>query len=348
MSTIDDLIRGQTPHESTEKLLAPFTYLQLIPGNNSGIRNKFLVGFNTAYVGCEDHDVVREIGEIIELFHAASLLIDDIEDDSTIRRGKTCAHHIYGVPTTLNCGNLMYFVTIQRAIESLLALWAKLHDASDASLMKTQMTEIIMEEMLNLHKGQGLEIYWRDNLEHIWRSGLPTLDDYMKMTMHKTGGLFRLSVRLLGLFTPPTSDAGSKMSSVMVPLANLFGIIYQIRDDYLNLVDARYSKMKGVAGEDLIEGKLSLPILYSLLNSTDTAPLRAVLLELKSPAERRVCEDKVQRAAKHLQATGAMDFTYNLLQEYVEHARLLMSPASGNARLSDILSYMANVARPSE
>lgn len=80
----------------------------------------------------------------------------------------------------------------------------------------------------------------------------------LNMVMNKTGGLFRLTLRLMETLSP-TSHHGHSL----VPFINLLGIIYQIRDDYLNLKDFQMSSEKGFA-EDITEGKISFPIVHAL------------------------------------------------------------------------------------
>ena len=59
------------------------------------------------------------VGGLIEHLHCASLIIDDIEDDSVQRRGKPCAHTVFGVDSAINAANLMYFLPVQKLIASL-------------------------------------------------------------------------------------------------------------------------------------------------------------------------------------------------------------------------------------
>jgi geranylgeranyl diphosphate synthase type 3 len=87
--------------------------------------------------------------------------------------------------------------------------------------------QIYCEEMLNLHRGQGMDLYWRDTLT------LPTEEAYMKMSANKTGGLFRLAVRLMGAVSACDFD--------FMPLVEKIGLIFQIRDDYKNLVSDEVS-----------------------------------------------------------------------------------------------------------
>ena len=59
---------------------------------------------------------MKIISEVTQMLHNASLLIDDIEDNSSLRRGIPVAHNIYGVAHTINCANYMYFVGLEKAL----------------------------------------------------------------------------------------------------------------------------------------------------------------------------------------------------------------------------------------
>ena len=118
------------------------------------------------------------IKQIITKLHTASLLIDDIEDDSKLRRGVPVAHKIYGVASTINCSNYVYFLALELCQQ----------------LESPQATGVFVAELLNLHRGQGRDILWRDSF------ACPTEEEYRDMVMDKTGGLFRLAVGLMQTF----------------------------------------------------------------------------------------------------------------------------------------------------
>lgn len=105
--------------------------------------------------------------------------------------------------------------------------------------------------MLNLHRGQGYDIRWRDS------GSCPTESEYVGMVIDKTGGLFRLAVGLLQSF------ASANEYVDYVPLVNDLGLYFQIRDDLLNLADEEYMKGKSFC-EDLTEGKFSYPIIHCI------------------------------------------------------------------------------------
>ena len=89
------------------------------------------------------------IKQIIGELHNASLLIDDIEDNSQLRRGIPVAHSIYGVPNTINCANYVYFLALERV----------------HMLANPRAMGVFVYELLNLHRGQGQDILWRDTVQ---------------------------------------------------------------------------------------------------------------------------------------------------------------------------------------
>ena len=316
---INSLIEGCHNDEIPKCISEPYDYLEGIPSNNNNIRATFLNAFNDLYYQIEDNKLLDKIGEIISIFHNSSLLIDDIEDGSSFRRGLPTAHTLYGTPLTINCGNLMYFIALQKAQNELPMYYNKIHDGDvDVKSLTYQILQILVDEMLNLHHGQGLDIYWRDSGDYI-QNHLPEIDEYLKMVMNKTGGLFRLSVKLLEVFSPTFK------STSVIPLANLLGIIYQIRDDYLNLVDPNYSHMKGYTGEDLIEGKLSLPILHCLRTGSVNSPIYRILYELKDSEERKANPQLIEDCIDFMKnKSKSLEFTRNLIHDYHENAKLMI------------------------
>jgi geranylgeranyl pyrophosphate synthase len=136
--------------------------------------------------------------------------IDDIQDNSKYRRGALAAHEVYGVAQTINAANYVYFEAMQglHRLES----WP-------------QLFLIYNEELLHLHRGQGMELFWRETMQP------PSIDEYLRLISNKTGGLFRLALRLMQAM----SDCNYEIS----PLVDVMGLMFQIVDDYKNLKDAK-------------------------------------------------------------------------------------------------------------
>jgi geranylgeranyl diphosphate synthase type 3 len=157
--------------EKESILMGPYEYLFAQPGKD--IRSQLIAAFNEwLEVPAESLEVITKV---VGMLHTASLLVDDVEDSSTLRRGLPVAHSIFGIPQTINSANYIYFVALQEL----------------QKLKNPKAITIYTEELLNLHRGQGMDLFWRDTLT------CPSEDDYLEMVGNKTGGLFRLAVKLM-------------------------------------------------------------------------------------------------------------------------------------------------------
>lgn len=313
MSIHDLIYRDNTPLERasdvTERLVAPYKYLEKVPGNK--IRTAFMEAFNRLYFGVDNDTLMGEINDLVNILHDSSLLIDDVEDNSEFRRGEVCAHIKFGAPLTINGVCMMYFIAIRKS-ENLAPLFTE--DVKLQTTISIAILRIITDEMLNLHHGQGLDIYWRDNLD---MNNLPSEEEYYEMVMDKTGGLLRLMVKLLLAFVPSKSCHS-------LALASLMGIIYQLRDDYFNLTSDRYSHNKGTVGEDIIEGKMSFPILHCL-RSTNDSPLHQALLHY-TVDQRKTNPELIKLSIDFMEhETKSLLYTKELLLLYITKGRQMIS-----------------------
>lgn len=251
-SFIDNPQRWDATNESILK--KPFLHISQQRGKK--FRTRLIDIFNQIYQLPDQ--VLTTLSQIIEILHNASLMIDDIEDNSLLRRGVKTSHLVYGIPMTINSANYMYFVAMDLIPKLIIQNNVNMNTNSKSSStdhIQIQLYRIFNEEICNLHRGQGMDIYWRD------ANVIPTEEMYMNMVINKTGGLFRLTIRLMEtLFTFYT---GHNIENSMIPICELLGIIYQIRDDCLNLSDETMTMNKGFA-EDITEGKLSFPIIHGL------------------------------------------------------------------------------------
>jgi len=117
--------------------------------------------------------------------------------------------------------------------------------------------QLYSQELLNVHLGQGLDIYWHQGKKN------PTINDYLQMCAYKTGVLARLSARLGALLSGATETFIERIGL----FAEAIGVAFQIQDDLLNISGEEFSKKIEMVGEDVHEGKRSLMALHSLQNS---------------------------------------------------------------------------------
>lgn len=112
----DDLIYEPTARWSPEKeriLLGPFDYLDGHPGKD--IRSHLIAAFNAwLHVPTQSLDIITKA---VGMLHTASLLIDDVEDSSVLRRGVPVAHNIFGTAQTINSANYIYFCALRELMK---------------------------------------------------------------------------------------------------------------------------------------------------------------------------------------------------------------------------------------
>ena len=154
---------------------------------------------------------------------------------------------------------------------------------------------IFTDELIHLHEGQGMDLYWRDTLTP------PSVEQYFQMISNKTGGLFRLLGRLLMLCS--TSEIN------ILPVLSILGLWYQVRDDYCNLNSSQMQQTKGFA-EDLTEGKFSLPILHAARQNSSKDSVIWKVLRMKSEDPKIKAE-----AIEYMRdITGSLDYTLKIAE----------------------------------
>ena len=301
-----DLISGMSRGWSPEKeniLKGPFEYLESHPGKD--IRTQLITAFNTWLQ--VPSSSLRTITGVVTMLHTASLLIDDVEDSSQLRRGVPVAHSIFGIAQTINSANYVYFCALQELLK----------------LNNPEAIRIYTDELLSLHRGQGMDLFWRDTLT------CPSEDDYLEMVGNKTGGLFRLAIKLMCAESPtyhstPSSSSSTQQSSSSeqtdyIPLVNTIGLLFQILDDYknLNLADTTYTANKGLC-EDLTEGKFSFPIIHAIRSD----PTNLVLINI---LKQKTQDEEVKKyAVSYMERTGSFTYTRRVLRGLTKKAMALI------------------------
>jgi geranylgeranyl diphosphate synthase type 3 len=290
------------PHEKDETVLEAFRYISSVPGKD--VRGKLIDCFQL-WFRVESTSILDSIKDIIGDLHNASLLMDDIEDNSNLRRGIPVAHKVFGIPATINCSSYAIFLTLE-----------KVH-----ALENPQAMTVFVGELLNLHRGQGQDIFWRDSMT------CPTEEQYLGMVADKTGGLFRLAVGLLQAFA--TRHQTTNFHNVVNNLAKYF----QIRDDFINLADEEYMKSKSFC-EDLTEGKFSFPILHNIRQDPNDRRLLNIL-------KQRTEDTDVKRYAQGLMKdSGSLTYTRQKCRELMKDIITEIEELGNNQPLINVLQVL--------
>ncbi|KAL7651519.1 hypothetical protein ACMYSQ_011229 [Aspergillus niger] len=271
----------------TEHLLAPAEYIASLP--SKGVREAFIDALNV-WLALPDR-FVSVMKSIAKTLHNASLMLDDIEDGSPLRRGQPATHTVFGQALTINSAN---FVLIQAMDQVRL-------------LEDSRCVDIFVEEMRNLFIGQSFDLYWTRQDE------CPSEEEYLEMIRQKTGGLFRLLARLM------MQKATSKKNRCLPlePLVDLMGEYFQIRDDYKNLTE-EYTGQKGFC-EDLDEGKFSFPLIYAHKFLPETSDIRNILKEGRRSGGLGITQK--QHVLGWLHESGSMTYTKRTLRGLISEIR---------------------------
>ncbi|XP_001651688.2 geranylgeranyl pyrophosphate synthase [Aedes aegypti] len=248
-------------------------------------------------------DKIVKVGEIIQLLHNGSLLIDDIQDSSVLRRGVPAAHQLFGVQFTMNTA--CYIIT-HALIQT--------NEVGGAAA-----NEIFCHELLELHRGQGADIFWRDN------SICPTEHEYKLMVVRKTGGLFLMLIRLLQLFSENKRDFSK--------LAGLMGLFFQIRDDYCSLKSKDYTTNKTFC-EDLSEGKMSFPVVHSIMVMKDREVLHMLRKRSTNVEEKKYCVELLNK-------NGSLRYTADMLKILEGEVRTEIAHHGGNPFMEKLVDELA-------
>ncbi|KAG1464357.1 hypothetical protein G6F56_005099 [Rhizopus delemar] len=283
-----------------EILLEPYNYLISHPGKD--IRTKLIAAFDS-WLNVPK-DALKIITNTIGMLHTASLMIDDVQDDSDLRRGVPVAHHIYGVPQTINTANYVYFLALQDILK----------------LNIPEMVTVYTEELIHLHEGQGIELYWRDSLN------CPTEEEYIDMVNNKTSGLLRLAVRLM--------QAASDSDIDYTPLVNIIGTHFQVRDDYMNLQSNTYTENKGFC-EDLTEGKFSFPIIHAIRAEPNNRQLLNIISQKPTSVEVK------QYALEIVKRAGSFEYVRGFLQRKEKEALDEIARLGGNLVLEKVIHALS-------
>lgn len=194
-----------------------------------------------------DKNKVFDFVVIPEIIHNGTLLVDDIEDRSELRRGKPCTYILYGIDVAINTGNAMYYLPLLPLIK---------HRNEFDSKVLVKVYETYVREMMNLSLGQAMDISWHNGMCNA--NGLSE-EEYLQMCAFKTGTLARMSAKIASILSGATDEQIEKLGAY----AETVGVAFQIQDDILNLTEGEFTDKKGL-GEDITEGKRSLPVIHTL------------------------------------------------------------------------------------
>jgi len=212
---------------------------------------------------------------IIEFIHTATLLHDDVVDGSDMRRGRNTANHVFGNEASVLVGDYLYSRAFQMMVE--------LGDLRIQEVMANATNTIAEGEVLQLMNAHDPETTEQRYLEVIYR---------------KTAKLFEAGAQMAAIL----SGSSPAIEQAMVEYGRHLGTAFQLVDDALDYNSTADALGKNL-GDDLAEGKPTLPVIHALANSSaDDASL------LRTAIENGGIED-LDRVTQLIAAAGGLEYT---------------------------------------
>jgi octaprenyl-diphosphate synthase len=219
-----------------------------------------------------------EMAAVVEFIHTATLLHDDVVDESTLRRGRETANAAFGNAASVLVGDFLY----SRAFQMMVL-------PNDLSVM-----QILSDATNTIAEGEVLQLLNMNDPE-------VNEESYLQVIRYKTAKLFEASSEL-GAILAKASDGEREQAAAF---GRHIGTAFQLMDDLLDYT-ASAAQMGKNAGDDLREGKPTLPLIYLLENGSTEERL---LVRAAIEQSQNLPEDIFEQILLAVQSSGALDYT---------------------------------------
>ncbi|MEO1014744.1 MAG: polyprenyl synthetase family protein [Pseudomonadota bacterium] len=247
----------------------------------------------------------------VELIHGATLLHDDVVDESALRRGASTANIIWGNKESVLVGDFIF----SRSFELMVA-------TGDLQVLK-----ILSHAAGVIAEGEVLQLGTQNNIE-------TTFDMYLAVVEAKTAALFAAAAHSGAIIAGADARAVEAMRSFGLHL----GVAFQLVDDALDY-SGRLAALGKNVGDDFREGKMTAPVVFALEEATPDA--RAFWM--RTIGEGSHTPTDLDTAMRHVHSSGALERTFDEAQSYADKALAALEAAPAGP-LRDAL---AGVARQS-
>ena len=268
-------------------------------------------------------DDFLEFAVVPEVIHTGTLLHDDIEDSSSMRRGKEATHIKFGLAKGLNLGDLMFFLPLNAINDS-----KKITNEQKSSMMK-----VCISDMTRLGIGQAVEIVWHNfEVDPFKITELHVL----QVLVDKTGALTGIAMKIGAII----GGADDKTVEKIGVVGNLIGVAFQIQDDILNLTASGVADTKGGVGEDITEGKMTVLVIHAL-GHTQKKDANRLIEILKSHTTK---PKEINEAIGIIVRSGAIEHANKLKEIKIKEAWDLLNrvipESDAREKLHALLAFM--------
>lgn len=234
----------------------------------------------------QGHDHIK-LASVLEFFHTASLLHDDVIDESSLRRGQKTAHEIWGNQASVLVGDYLFI----------------LHHQILLSLKNFDMLELMVDIEKKIGYGELMQLMNRHQA-HIQK------EDYFAIIEAKTSLLFAAAAKLPALL----SHQAPKVSQALFEFGRHLGNAFQLIDDALDYCSDAQTIGKNI-GDDLADGKLTLPLIHALSQS------KGEQKQLIEQSLQKGSLEHLEQIMAIISETKAIEYTQMLAHQEAETAK---------------------------
>ena len=282
MTAVDSLIQQRLQSD-----VALINQLGFYIINSGGKRLRPAIAILSAKACGYQGDKHINLATIIEFIHTATLLHDDVVDNSDMRRGKETANNLWGNEASVLVGDFLYTRSFEMMVEM---------DSMRLMQILSSTTNIIAEgevlQFLNCHDADTTEAR------------------YLEVIHHKTAKLFEAAGQLGAVIC----NASDEIEKAMTLYAMHLGSAFQLVDDLLDYSHSSETIGKNI-GDDLAEGKPTLPLIHAMRQGTDKQA--TIIREAIEQGQR----DRIHEIITIINETGAIDYTAHAAAQEVAYAK---------------------------
>jgi octaprenyl-diphosphate synthase len=267
-----------------------------------------LCGYGQADIGASRH---QGLAACVEFIHTATLLHDDVVDDSQLRRGRSSANAVFGNQASVLVGDFLF----SRAFELMVA---------DGSL---EVLRILSHASSVIAEGEVLQLSVASQLG-------TTRADYLEVISGKTAALFAAACEVGAV----VADRPKAEQEALRNFGQHLGIAFQLVDDVLDY-SAEQAKLGKEIGNDLREGKMTLPVIVAIENAA-TAEDKAFWQRVMELGD--IQEGDLEKAIALMEQTGALQVTMDEAKAYANKAEqdlALFADSAVKSAMLDALHY---------
>lgn len=287
----------------SESALLQNASLNLIQAGGKRIRPVFVL--LSAKFGNYDIERIKNVAVSLELIHMASLVHDDVIDDAELRRGKPTVKATWDNRTAMYAGDYILACSLE--------YMTKINNPAAHRILADTMVEVCIGEI------KQIQDKYRFN---------QNLRDYLRRIKRKTAILIAASCQL-GAIAAGTDE---ELHKKLYMFGYYVGMSYQITDDILDFT-ASEKELGKPAGGDLLQGNITLPVLYAMQNHE--------IAEMIEKVNESTTKNDMKYVISKIKESGAIDKSYEMSQRYLKKAMAILEKLPSN-RFRNSLIDVAN------